>query len=138
MKVQDLDVARQFVQENNRAILVTRRRDDRLQASPIRGLLDDEGRIIISTRAVTAKARNLRRDPRATLCFIVDKWAGPWLNVEGTAEVIGLPEAMPLLEDFYRRREGADHPNWDEYRQLMETEGRVLVRIRIDAAITPR
>ena len=58
---------------------------------------------------------------------------GPWVQVEGTAEIVERPEAIELLVGYYRRISG-EHPDWDEYRQAMEDEKRVLVRFEIERA----
>lgn len=129
----DLDQARNFLGEHHRAVLVTRRSDDRLQTSPVITTVDDEGRALISSRETAYKVKNLRRDPRATLCGFTDNFFGDWVQVEGTAEIVSLPEAMDLLIDYYRRISG-EHPNWAEYREAMTQEQRVMVRIAIDDA----
>ena len=78
-------------------------------------------------------ASELRRDPRVSACVMSDAFYGPWVQVEGTAEIIERPEAIELLVDYYRRVAG-EHPDWDEYRQAMEDEKRVLVRFEIERA----
>ena len=55
------------------------------------------GRALISSREIAYKVRNLRRDPRAALCVFVEAFHGPWVQIEGTAEVETLPEAMEPL-----------------------------------------
>ncbi len=82
----------------------------------------------ISSRETAYKVRNLRRDPRAQLCVFTDRFFGPWVFVEGNAEVVSLPEAMELLIDYYKRFPG-ENPDWNEYRARMKKERRVLVRI---------
>jgi PPOX class probable F420-dependent enzyme len=129
----DLDAARQFLATHHCAILATRRRDGRPQMSPITVGVDAAGRAIISSRETAYKTRHLRRDPRASLCVFLDEFYGPWVQIDGTAEVIALPEAMELLIDYYRRIAG-EHPDWDDYRRAMERERRVLLRISIDHA----
>lgn len=129
----DLDEARRFLSENHRGVLATYRRDGRMQMSPILAVPDDEGRILISSRETAYKVRNLRRDPRASLCVLNDGFFGEWAYVEGTAEIISLPEAMDGLIDYYRRGAG-EHDDWDDYRQAMERERRVLIRIPIERA----
>ena len=129
----DSTEARRFLSEHSNAILATRRRDGRVQMSPITVGVDAAGRAIVSSREAAYKTRNLRRDPHASLCVFTDKFYGPWVQVDGTAEVISLPAAMELLVDYYRRVAG-EHPDWDDYRRAMERERRVLIRITIDSA----
>ncbi len=95
--------------------------------------MDDEGRIIVSTRETAVKTRNLRRDPRAVLCVITQRFYGDWVQVSGTADILSLPEAMEPLVDYYRGIAG-EHPDWDEYREAMRAQQRVLVRIAPTAA----
>ena len=132
----DLDTARDFLRTSHRAVLVTRRNDGGLQTSPVAVAVDDEGRAIVSTRAPSAKARNLDRDPRATLCVVSDGWWGPWVHVEGATEVVRQPDALPLLEDYYRRVAG-EHPDWADYRRAMVEEQRVLLRITLQRVAGP-
>lgn len=124
----DLDVASDFLRDNHRAVLHTFRRDGSPQLSPVTVGLDEDGRATISTRETSVKVTNLARDPRASLCVFTDAFYGDWIRVDGTTEIVHLPEAMELLVDYYRRIRG-DHPDWDEYRQVMEQERRVLLRI---------
>jgi PPOX class probable F420-dependent enzyme len=129
----DVDAARDFVRANHRAVLATRRKDGRPQLSPVAATVDDEGRVVISTREGAMKTHNLRRDPHASLCVFNDAFFGAWAQIDGTATVVSLPEAMDALVDYYRRVAG-EHPDWDDYRAAMQRERRVLVRITIDAA----
>jgi PPOX class probable F420-dependent enzyme len=101
--------------------------------SPVAAAVADDGRVLISTRETAIKARNLARDPRASLCVINDGFFGEWVQAEGDAELIHLPEALPLLEDYYRRISG-EHPDWADYRGAMRRDGRLIVRITIDRA----
>jgi PPOX class probable F420-dependent enzyme len=128
----DPDDARAFVADNHRAVLITRRSADGLQASPVLVGVGDEGKLVVSTREGAYKTRNLRRDPTAVLCVFADDFFGRWLRIDGTAQVVSLPEAMDGLVDYYRRISG-EHPDWDEYRRAMEQQRRVLLRISIDA-----
>jgi PPOX class probable F420-dependent enzyme len=101
--------------------------------SPVAAAVADDGRVLISTRETAIKARNLARDPRASLCVINDGFFGEWVQAEGDAELIHLPEALPLLEDYYRRISG-EHPDWDDYREAMRRDRRLIVRITIHRA----
>lgn len=129
----DRATAQQFLSTHRRAILATWRRDGRPQLSPVSVGVDAAGRAIVSSRETAYKTRNLRRDPRASLCVFDDAFFGPWVQIDGTAEVISLPDAMELLVDYYRRVAG-EHPDWADYRRAMERERRVLLRISIDSA----
>jgi PPOX class probable F420-dependent enzyme len=126
------DDGRVFVAGNHRAVLITRRSGGGLQTSPVLVGVDGEGKLVVSTREDAYKTRNLRRDPTAVLCVLSDGFFGDWLRIEGTAQVVSLPEAMDGLVDYYRGISG-EHPDWDEYRRAMEQQRRVLLRISIDA-----
>jgi PPOX class probable F420-dependent enzyme len=128
-----LDEARAFLREHHRSVLATHRADGRPQLSPVVHGVDDDGRVIISSREPAYKVRNLRRDPRASLCAIPDTFFGRWIQIEGTAEIVPLPEAMDLLIIAYRQIAG-EHPDWDDYRAAMERERRVVIRISIERA----
>jgi PPOX class probable F420-dependent enzyme len=104
-----------------------------LQMSPVTVGLDAAGRAISSSRETAYKVRNLRRDPRAALCVFVEAFTGPWVQIEGTAEVVTLPHAMEPLVDYYRRLAG-EHPDWDDYRRAMTADQRALIRVTIERA----
>jgi PPOX class probable F420-dependent enzyme len=127
------DEARKFIAAHHRAVLATRRSDGEPQMSPVLCTLDDDGRVIISTRETAMKTRQLRRDPRAALCVFTDGFFGPWIQVEGRAEIVSLPGAMDLLVDYYRRISG-EHSDWDDYRAAMVRDRRVVIRVSIDRA----
>ncbi|MFD2471618.1 PPOX class F420-dependent oxidoreductase [Amycolatopsis silviterrae] len=120
-----------FLKPRHRAILVTTRADGRPQLSPNTCGVDDEGRIVIATYPKRAKAANLRRDPKVSVCVLSDEWNGPWVQVDGTAEVIDLPDSVEPLVDYFRSISG-EHPDWDEYREAMRKQGKSLIRITID------
>jgi PPOX class probable F420-dependent enzyme len=127
----DIAVAQQFLCEHENAVLATWRRDGRIQMSPVTVGLDAAGRAIISSRETAYKVRNLRRDPRAAVCVFVEAFTGPWVQIEGTAEVVSGPEAVEPLVDYYRRLAG-EHPDWDDYRRVMLADRRALIRITIE------
>ena len=129
----DLDTAREFVRHHHRGVLATTRADGTPQMSPVVVAVDDDGMLVISTRERAIKTKNLRRNPRASVCVLSDEYYGGWIQVDGRATVVSLPEAMDGLVDVYRRIAG-EHPDWDGYRSDMEKEGRVLVRIEPERA----
>ena len=127
------DEARQFIGTHHRAVFATQRADGLPQLSPVLCAVDDDGRVIISTRETAVKTKNVRRRPYASLCVFSDNFFGQWVQVEGPAEVISLPEAMDLLVDYYRRTAG-EHTDWEEYRAAMVRDRRVVVRVSIERA----
>lgn len=125
------DDAIAFIRDHHRGVLVTRRSSGGLQTSPITIGIDDEGYAVISSRETAYKVRNLRRDPHATVCVITDQFFGEWIQIDGHVEIVSLPEAMEPLVEYYRAIRG-EHPDWNEYRRVMEQEQRVLIRIAIE------
>jgi PPOX class probable F420-dependent enzyme len=130
----DIDEARGFLKANHKAVLATFRPEASLHLSLVLAGVDGEGRAIISSTEDRVKVRNLRRDPRASLCAMPDRFFGGGVQVHGTATVVSLPEAMEPLIDYYRRSAGREHEDWEEYRRAMERERRVLIRIEIERA----
>ncbi|MFB9906508.1 PPOX class F420-dependent oxidoreductase [Allokutzneria oryzae] len=129
----DLEVARGIVREQHHAVLATLRGDGSPQMSPVTASVDDAGRVVVSTRETAFKVRNLRRDPRAWLCVLPDGFFGRWIQVSGPVEIVELPEAMDGLIEYYRSVSG-EHPDWDEYREAMRSERRVLLRVTLENA----
>jgi PPOX class probable F420-dependent enzyme len=121
----------EFLRPRHRAILMTTRKDGRPQSSPNTCGVDAEGRIVISTYPERAKATNVRRNPQVSVCVLSDEWSGPWVQVDGTAEVIDLPDSVEPLVEYFRVISG-EHPDWDEYRQAMRDQGKSLIRVTID------
>ncbi|MGS2647902.1 MULTISPECIES: TIGR03618 family F420-dependent PPOX class oxidoreductase [unclassified Streptosporangium] len=129
----DHDKARGFIRANHRAVMLTSHADGRPQLSPVTVGLDAEGNAIVSTRETAAKVRNLRRNPQVSLCVTTDEFFGEWIQIDGVAEIVSLPEAMDLLVGYYRDISG-EHPDWDDYRAAMERDRRVILKIAITRA----
>jgi PPOX class probable F420-dependent enzyme len=129
----DLDTALDVVRSQHRAVLATMRADGSPQMSPVTVGVDSTGHVVISTRQPAYKVRNIRRDPRVWLCVLPDEFFGRWVQLDGTAEIVELPEAMDGLVDYYRDISG-EHPDWDDYRAAMLRDQRVLLRIRVTRA----
>ena len=128
----ELQKARDFIRQNHSAVLATFRGDGRPQMSPVSAGVDGEGRVAISSRETAYKVKNLRRDPRASV-LVTRTGSWDWVQVDGTATVVSLPEAMESLVAHYRAVAG-EHPDWDDFRAAMEREGRVLVLVDIERA----
>ena len=120
-----------FIRPRHHALLLTRRRDGRAQLSPVSAGLDAEGRVVVATYPQRAKVANARREPQVSLCFLSEDWDGPWVQVDGSAEVLDLPEALEPFVDYYRSIAG-EHPDWDDYRAAMVRQGKVLLRVTIE------
>ncbi len=120
-----------FVRVRHHAVLTTFRHDGWPQSSLVTMGLDGAGRAVVSSYPERAKVRNLRRDPRASLVVMSDDFGGEWVQVDGRAEVLDLPDALDGLVEYYRVISG-EHPDWDEYRAAMVHQGKCLVRVTIE------
>ncbi|WP_422738526.1 PPOX class F420-dependent oxidoreductase [Micromonospora sp. WMMD729] len=128
----DRDTLLDFLRPRHRVVLMTTRADGRPQSSPVSAGIDGEGRLVVSTYPERAKVTNIRRDPRVSACVLSDDWNGPWVQLDGTAEVLDLPEALEPLVEYFRSISG-EHPDWDDYRAAMVRQGKSLIRVTIDA-----
>lgn len=117
-----------FVRPRHRMVLITRRRDGSPQASPVTGGVDDSGRIVVATYPQRAKTRNARRDPEVTVLVVSDEWDDPWVQVDGTAEVVDAVDDVEPFVEYFRNIAG-EHSDWDEYRRAMRDQGKSLIRV---------
>ncbi|MFD3562437.1 PPOX class F420-dependent oxidoreductase [Streptomyces sp. NPDC058686] len=123
-----LDELLDFVRPRHRALLLTARADGTPQASPLTCGVDDSGRIVVSTYPERAKTRNAKRNPRVSVVVLSDEWNGPWVQIDGTAEVVDSPDSVEPLVEYFRNISG-EHPDWDEYRAAMVKQGKSVIRI---------
>ncbi|MFR9722096.1 PPOX class F420-dependent oxidoreductase [Streptomyces sp. MS19] len=125
-----VDLARllDFVRPRHRALLITHRADGGPQASPLTCGVDAAGRIVIATYPDRAKTVNARRVPEVSVVVLSDEWDGPWVQIDGTAEVLDVPDAIEPLVEYYRNIAG-EHPDWAEYRTAMARQGKSLIRV---------
>ena len=124
----DLDELLEFVRPRHHMVLLTRRRDGGPQASPVTGGVDPNGRVVISTYPERAKTHNARRSPHVSVLVLSDDFGGAWVQVDGTCEVLDVPEAVEPLVEYFRVIAG-EHPDWDDYRRAMVDQGKSLLRI---------
>lgn len=124
----DIDELVEFCRTRHRALLITTRGDGRPQASPVTCGVDGTKRIVVSTYPERAKAANARRDAQVSIVVLSDDFGGAWVQVDGTAEVLDMPEALEPLVDYYRCISG-EHPDWDEYRAAMERQDKSIIRV---------
>jgi PPOX class probable F420-dependent enzyme len=127
----DRDELTTFLSTRHRAMLVTARRGGGSQLSPVSCGIDDAGRLVVSTYPSRAKVANIRREPTVSAMVISDDWDGPWVQLDGRAEVQDLPDALDGLVDYYRCIAG-EHPDWDGYRDAMTKQGKCLIRMTIE------
>lgn len=119
-----------FLRDRHRGLLITTRDDGGLQVSPVTCGVDGAGRVVIATYPDRAKAANLRKRPAATMCVLSDDWNGAWVQFDGTAEVIDMPDALDPLVDYFRCVAG-EHPDWADYRAAMHRQNKSVIRITI-------
>lgn len=117
-----------FVRPRHRMVLTTLRSDGSLQSSPVSGGVDAQGRIVVASYPQRAKSANIRRRPRASVVVLSDEFDGPYVQIDGPAEVVELPEAVEPLVDYFRSIAG-EHPDWDEYKRAMRDQGKCLIRL---------
>ncbi|GAA4678008.1 PPOX class F420-dependent oxidoreductase [Gordonia humi] len=117
-----------FVRTRHQLILLTSRADGSPQMSPVTGGVDQDGRIVIATYPGRAKTVNAKRNAQVSLCVLSDKFGDAWVQVDGTAEVLDMPEAEDGLVDYFRSIAG-EHSDWDEYRAAMRLQDKSLIRI---------
>jgi PPOX class probable F420-dependent enzyme len=122
-----------FLRQHHQAVMATTRPDGSTQMSPITVGVDREGRVVVSSRETAYKVKQLRARPRAAICVFTDRFFGDWVQVEGPVEIVSLPEALEPLVDYYRDISG-EHPDWDEYRAVMVSDRRVLIRLTVERA----
>ena len=127
----DREALVEFLSSRHRAVLITRRTSGGLQSSPVTCGLDAQGRLTVATYPQRAKVANIRRDPAVSVCVLSDDWNGPYVHLDGTAEVIDLPESVEPLVEYFRSVAG-EHSDWDEYREAMVKQGKSLIRVTID------
>lgn len=121
----------EFVRPRHHGVLHTFRRDGWPQSSLVTMGLSSDDHIVVSSYPERAKVHNIRRDPRASIMVMSNEFDDEWVQVEGAAEVIDLPDALDGLVDYFRVISG-EHSDWDDYRAAMERQGKCLIRIAVD------
>jgi PPOX class probable F420-dependent enzyme len=130
----NISTAREFLARHHWGVLTTRRKNGSLQMSPVTVGIDAAGRAIISSRETAYKVNNLRRDPRAAVCAFTNEFHGEgWVQINGSAEIVSLPEAIETLVYLERQAKG-ENRDWPSFHQRMAREKRVIIRISIDDA----
>src|SRR6202022_1758033 len=112
-----------FIRPRHRMVLTTFRRDGSLQSSPVTGGVDAEGRIVVASYPQRAKSTNIRRRPEASVVVMSDDFGDSYVQVDGAADVIDLPDALDPLVEYYRSIAG-EHPDWDDYPRALVDQGK--------------
>jgi PPOX class probable F420-dependent enzyme len=118
----------QFLRTMPHAIVATIRKDGTAQLTPTWYLWDGEV-FTISTLTWTHKYKNLKRDPRVTLCIDGFQRHTQYVQVSGTAEVVegDVEEATKEIIRKYEPDEETTQRHWDEAKA-----DRVIIRLRPD------
>ncbi|BBZ47089.1 PPOX class F420-dependent oxidoreductase [Mycobacterium parmense] len=124
----DMSELLEFVRPRHRMVLTTFRADGSLQSSPVTGGIDGHGRVVIASYPQRAKSVNVRRNGKASVVVLSDEFNGAYVQLDGDAEVIDVPEAVEPLVDYYRAIAG-EHPDWADYRRAMVDQGKCLIRV---------
>ena len=122
------DEMKSFLQDRRFAVLATINRDGTPQQSTMWYDLDDD-EILMNTKRGRLKERNLRRDPRASLC-IEDELR--WLTIRGTATLIDDRQiAQSDIRHLATRYDGPESAE-QEMQQQFSREDRVTIRLPIE------
>lgn len=117
-----------FVAGKHRWVLATTRSDGRPQMSPVTGGMTAHGLLAVSTYPNRAKVKNARRDPRVSTLVMGDDFSSAWVQIDGHARVLDMPEAADSLVEYYRCISG-EHPDWDEYREAMAEQNKSVILV---------
>jgi PPOX class probable F420-dependent enzyme len=133
----DLATALDFARRRKQGVLVTIRREGRPQISNLIYAMDDRGVARISSTDDTAKVKNLRRDPRCSLYVPGDNF-WEWVVIEAAAQLSAVAQALgddvvEGLITLYRSVSG-EHPDWDEFRQAMVQDKRLIIQVQPERA----
>lgn len=116
----------EFVRPRHHMVLTTWRADGSLHSSPVTGGVDEQGRVVIASYPQRHKAINIRRNARASVVVLSEEFDGPYVQIDGPAEVLDLPDALEPLVQYFQAVAG-EHPDWAQYRQAMMTQGKCLI-----------
>jgi PPOX class probable F420-dependent enzyme len=129
----EISEVQEYLLDNDRGVLVARKRDGSPQITLVTAGVDAEGRVVISARGNTFKVKNIARDPRVSMLIMGEQFNGSkYYQLDGRAEIVEQPAAVDLLLEVYRRRLGDDADTEESRRKILDQE-RVLIRIEIDS-----
>jgi PPOX class probable F420-dependent enzyme len=117
-----------FLSDRHRWMLATTRGDGRPQMSLVTGAMTAAGSLVIASYPQRSKALNARRNSLVSVAVMGPEFSSAWVQIDGTAEVVDMPEAGDAFVDYYRSISG-EHSDWDEYRQAMADQGKCMIVI---------
>ena len=125
--------AKEFLKHNHHGVLVARKKDGRsLQMTLVSPVLGSDGNVVVTARDKTFKVKNIRRNSAVSLLIYGDKFNGSnYIQIDGRAEVIDHPDAMPIVLDWHQKIRG-EPKSWDEIKQKTLAEGRIAIRLTIE------
>ena len=124
--------ALKFLQENHHGVLVARKKDDSLQMTLVSPIVNADGRVVITCRGNTYKVKNIKRNPKISLLVYGEQFHGSnYIQIDGKAEIILLPHAMPIVLDWHRQIRG-EPASWDEVRKKTLAEDRIAILVTIE------
>jgi PPOX class probable F420-dependent enzyme len=124
--------AQEFLKDKHHGVLVARKKDGSLQMTLVSPVMGADGKIIITARDTTYKVKNIRRNPQVSLLVYGDKFNGSnYIQIDGKAEIVSHPEAMPIVLDWHRQIRG-EPDSWDAIRQKTLAEGRIAIRLTME------
>ncbi len=124
----DRDGLAEFVAGKHHWVLSTTRADGRPQMSLVTGGMTADGSLAISSYPSRAKVKNAKANAEVSLLVMGEQFNHEWVQIDGVATVHDMPEAGDGLVEYYRCISG-EHPDWDEYRQPMEDQGKSVILI---------
>lgn len=128
----EISEAQKFLKSNHHGVLVARKRDGSLQMTLVSPVIGTDGKVTITARESTYKVKNIRRNPEVSLLVYGEKFNGSnYIQIDGKAEIIPLPQAMDIVLDWHRQIRG-EPENWDDIRKKTLAEGRLAIRIAIE------
>jgi PPOX class probable F420-dependent enzyme len=121
-----------FARPRRNGVLTTQRANGRPQLSNISYHLGDNGKVRISVTATRAKTKNLMRTPAASLYVAGDDF-WEFVVIDADAELSAVAQspddaATDALVDLYRSIVG-EHPDWQEYREAMVADQRLVITL---------
>jgi hypothetical protein len=117
------------------AKVATVRADGRPHVAPVWYELDDQGTIVFNTGESTVKGRNLRRDPRMSLCVDDERPPFSFVLVEGVVELSDdLDDVREWATRIGRRYMGEDRA--EEYGARNGVAGELVARLRPERVVS--